>query len=610
MLPRRPLPRFAAALALALLGPATAAADLPDDAPPHHYEVIATLDPEAHTIVGSVTIRFTNTSRVPLTELRFHLYMNAFESEETVFMKESRSSLRGVRARGEGSIELETLRVEGVDRLGRADDELVENDHTQLSVPLTTAVEPGAQIAIDATFTTHLPPLFARAGYSRDFHVGAQFFPKLAKLEDDGTWASFPYHGNGEFYSDFARYELVVDVPEGWVVGATGARTSDRSEGSRRVMRFEQAWVHDTVFVAAPWLEELLGREGDVAIRVLHPPGYGSAAERHLEVTRAGLRHFGEVLGEYPYAQLTVIVPPRGAEGGAGMEYPTLFLTAGPWLAMPRLPFIAQDEVTAHELGHQWFQGIVATNEVAHPMLDEGLTEWITGDLLHELHGRDRSGVDLPFLRLDGFAIRRAWSLGDDEPASPPATAVGDFRSSMDYGRSVYARTSTVLETVARSWGREKLRRTLGDYARRHRFGHPQPADLYASFDRSYGPWMSARVLRPALEDGELAAFRVMRFEPGDEGARVTVQRAGSLPIPTQLRVVRGDGSVEWIPLSGRPRFDGTIEGDVRSVRVDAARNALLDRSRLDDGAGDRPSTGLLARALHFAQSLLGVFGP
>jgi len=402
----------------------------------------------------------------------------------------------------------------------------------------------------------------------------------------------------------------VVDVPEGWVVGATGTRTDKRSEGSRTVLRFEQAWVHDTVFVAAPWFEELLGREGDVAIRVLHPPGYGSAAERHLEVTRAGLRHFGEMLGPYPYAHLTVIVPPRGAEGGAGMEYPTLFLTAGPWLAMPRLPIAAQDEVTAHELGHQWFQGIVASNEVAHPMLDEGLTEWITGDLLHELHGPRRSGVALPFLELDGFTIRRAWSLSGDAPASPPATAVPDFRGSTDYGRSVYARTSTVLETVARSWGREKLRRTLGEYARRHRFAHPKPADLYASFDRSYGPWMARRVLRPALEDGELASFRVMRFEPGDEGARVTIQRLGRLPLPSQLRVVRAGGSVEWIPLSSRPRFDGTIEGDVRSVQVDAARHGLLDRSRLDDAAGERTSTGLLARVLHFAQSLMGALGP
>ncbi len=597
-------------LAALTLVASPARAQLPEEAPPHHYEVIATLDPEAHTIVGSVTIRFTNTARKPLTELAFHLYMNAFESEETVFMQESEQSLRGVRARGEGSIELETLRVEGVDRLGRADDELVENDHTQLVVPLTQPIPPGAETEITSTFTTHLPPLFARAGYSRDFHIGAQFFPKLAKLEPDGSWASFPYHGNGEFYADFARYELVVDVPEGWTVGATGARTSERSEGSRTVHRFEQAWVHDAVFVAAPWFEELLGREGDVTIRVLHPPGYGSAAERHLEVTRAGLRHFGEMLGPYPYSHLTVVVPPRGAEGGAGMEYPTLFLTAGPWLAMPRLPMVAQDEVTAHELGHQWFQGVVASNEVAHPMLDEGLTEWITGDLLHELHGRDRSGVALPFLRLDGFAIRRAWSLGGDAPATPPARAVHEFQSSRSYGRSVYARTSTVLETVARTWGRERLRRTLGHYARRHRFGHPQPADLYASFDETYGPWMAARVLRPALEEGELASFRVMRFEPGDEGARVTVQRLGRLPLPTQLRVVRGDRSVEWIPLSGRPHFDGTIEGDVRSVRVDAARNGLLDRSRLDDGAGERPPTGLLARALHFAQSLLGALGP
>ena len=602
---RRPLPL---ALWLAASAASVARGQLPEEPPPHHYEITAALDPDAHTVEGTASIRFRNTSERALGDLRFHLYMNAFADDGSVFMQESAGHLRGVGSRGRGSIEVESLMVDGVERLPAADDELVEGDHTQLSVPLLTPLAPGASLQVEVSFTTRLPPLFARAGYSGDFHVVAQFFPKLAKLEADGTWASFPYHANGEFYSDFARYVLVVDVPRGWKVGATGAMIDHHNEGSRRLVRFEQAWVHDAAFVAAPWMEERLATEGEVSIRILHPPGYGSAVDRHLEVTRAGLRHFGSFLGRYPYAQLTVVVPPRGAEGGAGMEYPTLFLTAGPWLALPQLPFIAQDEVTAHELGHQWFQGMVASNEVAHPMLDEGLTEWITGDALAQMHGPRRSGLGLPFLWLDGFEIRRAWSFGEE--GAPPATAVPDFANANDYGRAVYGRTSTVLETIARTWGRDRLRAALGHYARRHRFGHPEPADLYASFDAVYGPWMSRRILRPALEANGYAAYHVRPLEPGGDQTGVDIVRLGSLPIPTSLRVEREDGSVEWVPLPPRPAFRGRLPGRVTSARVDVGSRNLLDPDRLDDGAGEGHATGLLAGALHFFQSLFGAFGP
>ena len=593
---------------LLLVAAAPAAAQLPADPPAHRYEVAASLDPEAHVLDGSVDIQFRNTADRPLTELLFHLYMNAFADDETVFMRESSGQLRGVGAAGRGSIELESLRVDGMERLHAADGELVEGDRTQLSVPLVTPLEPGETVHVEVTFVTQLPPLFARAGYSGEFHVGAQFFPKLAKLEPDGSWAGFPYHGNGEFYADFARYALVLDLPREWPVGATGALVDERTEGSRRIVRFEQAWVHDTAFVTAPWLEELTGTEGDVRIRVLHPPGYGSAAERHLEVTRASLRHFGSYLGAYPYAQLTVIVPPRGAEGGAGMEYPTLFLTAGPWLAMPRLPFVAQDEVTAHELGHQWFQGMVASDEVTHPMLDEGLTEWITGDALAALHGPERSGIGLPFLALDGFEIRRVWSFG--KPGHPPAAPVPDFDGSGDYGAAVYGRTSSVMETVARTWGREKLRSALGHYAERHRFGHPTPADLYASFDAIYGPWMSRRVLRPALEGNQRAALHLANLQTDHAGSTVDLVRLGEVPVPTRLRVVRTDGSTETIPLPAQRFFHGRLEGGVRSARVDPGRQNLLDPDRLDDQVGEARSTGLLARALHFFQVLVGSVGP
>lgn len=594
--------RFPLALFLAL----SASASAQD----HAYTLHARLDPEAHTVEGRGEIVWRNDSRVAQDHLFVHLYLNAFADEESVFMRESGRQLRGVRFRGVGGIEVTRFELEGRDLLANADDELEENDHTQLRVPLPSPVAPGESIEIQMAWTSTLPPVFARSGYHGDFHMVAQWFPKIARLEPDGEWASFPYHGHGEFYADFARYALTVEVPTDWEVGATGRLVDESMEGDHVRRVFEAERVHDAAFAAAPWFVErwashTRGDGQEVRVRVLHPPGFESAVETHVEVTLEGLAHYGARFGEYPYDVLTVVVPPRGADGAAGMEYPMLFVTAGPWFAMRGLPIALHDEVTAHELGHQWFQGLVASNEVQWPMLDEGLTEWITGDLLRERHGEAASGIRILGLAIDGFELRRGFALrGKQTP--PPGRPAHAFRGSA-YGRSVYGRTSTVLETVARTWGRSRFYRALGSYARSQRFGHPTPEDLFRAFDAEYGSWMSRRILRPALMDGAVGSHRVLRFEPGDT-TRVVVQREG-LPLPSQVALRRGGEVRRFAWPTERARMELEVEGRWDEVEVDPDQHNLTDPERRDDARGARPRSPF-ARFLSLVQWLLGAVGP
>lgn len=584
----------------------------------HRYVLHARLDPTTHEIHGEGRITWRNESRVAVRELFFHRYLEAFRHERTVFMRESGSQLRGVRFRGGGGLDLTSLTLArgdaSVDLLVRADDDPDADDRTVLRVTLPEEVSPGATLELRATFVAKLPPVFARSGYHGDFHVAAQWFPKLARLEPDGTWASFPYHGFGEFYADFAEYDLTVEVPRGWDVVATGSERSRETDESLRV-RFVQDQVHDAVFVAAPFFQRLEAehRSGEhlTRVHVVHPPGYRHASKRHLAVTLAGLEHFGRRYGAYPYDDLTVVVPPRGADGAAGMEYPTVFLTAGPWLHVPGLPIALQDEVTAHELAHQWFQGLVATHEVRWPMLDEGLTEWATGDLLETLHSRARSGLDLFGLRIDGFELRRALALrGRVTPA--PGNPVTAFRSSNDYGRAIYGRTAVVLETIARTWGRDRVHRALGHYARTQRFRHPTPEDLFASFEREHGAWMVRDVLRPALMAG--AHSSVSAGTPRVEGGRTRVrleQRGLRLPRRVELRGPAGVRELSW-PME-RATLEVDQEGVWTSVWVDRHAHALLDPDRRDDARSVAPPevpSGLFARALTFVQGLLQAVGP
>ncbi len=580
---------------------------------PHAYVLHARLDTKQHLVTGRGRLVWTNESRRPQQELFLHLYLNAFRDEGTVFMREAGGKLRGVRFRGRGGIDIEALTLDGRDLLASAEHERTVGDRTQLRVPLPAAVAPGEHIELEVRWTARLPPVFARSGYHGDFHMVAQWFPKLARLEPDGRWATFPYHGHGEFYADFADYDVTVETPTGWVVGATGTLAREQEQGGRTTRRFVAPRVHDAVFVAAPWLRERWcthqRQDGSrVRVRLLYPPGYESALRVHETITLEGLAHYERYFGRYPYPQLTVVVPPRGAEGAAGMEYPTLLVTAGPWLHVPGAPILFHEEVTAHELAHQWFQGLVATNEVRWPMLDEGITEWATGDLLAHRHGRDRSGLALGPLRVDGFELRRGFAL-QGLPTPPPGRSAHAFKGHA-YGRSVYGRTSVVLETVARTWGRHRFRRALGTYARRGRFRHPTPEDLFAAFDAEYGPWMSRRVLRPALMDGTLASLRIGRPRVAAGRTRVQAERLDGLPIPSVVEL-RGPTGRRRIPWPGDVRIlQVDEEGQWDTAQIDPDRHNLTDPDRRDDARSLHPRPPPFARLLALAQALLGALGP
>jgi aminopeptidase N len=227
---------------------------------------------------------------------------------------------------------------------------------------------------------------------------------------------------------------------------------------------------------------------------VWSPRGHGSAARRQAKLMAAGLRYFSAAYGAYPYPKLTVVLPPRGASAASGMEYPTLFVSGGPWWSAPRgLPDPNHDLVTAHELAHQWFSGMIASNELQLPMLDEGLAQWSSLDFLR---------AHDPWLQhppLDPFDVLTATFLFRGQPVPSSLLPAHAYRYD-NLARAVYLRPAVVLNELERRHGRDKLRRALRVYADAQRFGHPGLGELFAAFDATFGAGFAERSLRPALE--------------------------------------------------------------------------------------------------------------
>lgn len=476
----------------------------PGAGPPHRYRIDARVDTAHHRVRGQLVLHVTNTSRAPLDHLVWHLYANAFRDRNSVFFDEGGSALRRAPLRHPGYIRVTALQVRGRDLLDQLDTDLHPSDRTQARLPLQPALPPGESLALRVDFETQLPQIVARMGYAGDFHMLAQWFPKLAKLEPDGRFASFPYHGAGEFYGDFASYEVTLDVPKGPMAICGGERvaaTPTTAEPGRRRVRYRLSPAHDVACVVASGMGALRASVDGIDVQVWAPAGYGPAQRRQLEVLRFGLGYLQQHFGAYPYGTLRAVIPTPSARAAGGMEYPGLITTGGPGFSLPIAGTdVAHDVVTAHELTHQWFYGVLANDEVSHPFLDEGLTEWITWQLLQALHGRRTSAAGLgapawlsprALLAARGTFVTSRNRLSALKPAH--------HYQPQQLGGAVYLRPAMTLEAVARAHGHARVLAALGRYARAQRFRHPTPPDLYAAFDAEFGDGFARRELLARL---------------------------------------------------------------------------------------------------------------
>ncbi|HEY8548433.1 MAG TPA: hypothetical protein VIL35_00640, partial [Vicinamibacterales bacterium] len=290
------------------------------------YSIDVTLDPGAHTLTGRGVITWRNVTASPATELRLHLYWNAWRNSASTWLRERQlaAGARGGRPLSAipeedwAAIDLTAVRLLGIGAAPPIEltsavrfvspDDANPHDRTVASIPLPVPVAPGQTINLAVDWMARIPRTFARTGRIGNYYFIAHWFPKMAVLEPGG-WVSHQFHAGTEFYADYGTYDVRITVPAGWVVGATGRAGPPQVRGSVAVHRFVQDDVHDFAWVTSPDLVERRARFEHprlpaVEMRLLLQPEHVDQAERHFEAARAALRYYGEWFGPYPYGHI------------------------------------------------------------------------------------------------------------------------------------------------------------------------------------------------------------------------------------------------------------------------------------------------------------------
>ncbi len=592
------------------------------------YRIKAKLVPAEMAVIGEEVLTWLNDSEVPVSELQFHLYLNAFKNNRSTFMKEGGGSSRGSNLKsGEwGYIDVKKILIkDGIDLTLMMEfihpDDNNSDDQTVMQVLLPEPVQPQETITLKIEFYSKLPKNLRRAGYYDDFFMVAQWFPKIGVFED-GEWNCHQYHSNSEFFADFGIFEVEMTVPKEYVLGATGVRKgeTENSDGTKTYTHYQED-VHDFAWTACSdyveFREQYTLNDPPVnteMILLVHRT-HLNLKERFLQSLKYGLEFYSQNYGAYPYETITLVDPPIKALGAGGMEYPTLFTTLGISFLPEglRLP----EMVTIHEFGHGYWYGIVANNEFEEAWLDEGINTYSEIKAMDKYYGSDRSMIDLGCLKISD-ALQNRIQMIASERLDPVVKKSWEFNSGGSYALNVYQKAAVTLLTLENYLGEDVMARVMKAFYERWKFAHPKTDDFVAvaekvsgqdlawffdqflhspdKLDYAVGSLRSREIKEPeGLFQGQLKSPSDNKEEGREKTYKneVVVVRKGELIFPQEILIVfengeevreRWDGKDRWT------RFTYYKPVDLKSAQLDPEKKLLLDINHLNNSLTRKPN--------------------
>lgn len=478
-----------------------------------NYNIAVEFNADKKSITAQEEIIWINKTEFPANEIQFHFYANGYKSSKTLF-----AQAFPINSEMQTQIDVKTFLVNG------KPSELIyfqpetENPHdsTVAKVILEKPVQPGDSVKIFFNYSMKIPRSVKRMGYAsgRNFFFVSQWFPKVGVFEN-GKWVCSQYHPYLNFYSDFGDYSVKIKVPKNYIVAATGVEKEKTSETNSSTFHFVQSGVHDFVWLATDDIlhrNEIYQRKDgtQITIQAYVQPEREKYFDRYFQAVKNCLNYFEDNIGIYPYQNVSLVDVPRTSASG-GMEYPTLF-TVSAELFSPKETGGPEYLVT-HEFSHQYFQGLIASNEVYEAWLDEGFTSYIATKIMYhyqpEILENFKFASYIPVFGLNFLSFNEIpliYTLVDIQMPEGARSASSYYKNlsigaladtsyklptRLSYVVNSYNKPELVLLTLERYVGHEKMMAILKEYYDEFKYKHPHAEDFISLVQKKCNEDMS-----------------------------------------------------------------------------------------------------------------------
>lgn len=566
------------------------------------YKIDVQLFDTENTLRGYEEFVYQNNSKDALDFIYIHLWPNGYKNTETALANQlydmGNRELEYANEEERGYIDSLDFKVDGNAVAWEYDPEHIDICKVMLKKPL----QPGEKMTVSTPFKVKIPSgNISRLGFVGESYQITQWYPKPAVYDVDG-WHPMPYLTQGEFYSEYGTFDVSITLPKNYIVGATGdlqteseiafleerAKAtlekfeegkfeSDESFGSDigrfpdsdselKTLRYTQKNVHDFGWFADKRYEVLKGElklpnTGEMVTSwAMFTPQNAELWENAIEYLNDATYYYSLWNGDYPYKQVTAVDGTISA--GGGMEYPnvTVIGSAGSKEEL--------EVVIVHEVGHNWFYGLLGSNERDHAWMDEGLntlneirymeTKYpgnermsdMANGIVRKLHFEEFGHQDMADLT---YAVMA--SYGIDQPIELHS----DDYTSMNYGAIVYSKTGVVFMYLKDYLGDKEFDRVMQIYYDEWHYKHPQPEDIRTTLERETGKDLSW-LFDDLIQTTKQIDYKIKKVKVEDGKTTVKVRNTGQIDSPVRVDALNY-GKVrasKWIePGETETTFDG-----------------------------------------------------
>ncbi|MFH6965796.1 M1 family metallopeptidase [Flavobacterium sp. FlaQc-28] len=532
------------------------------------YKMEVSMDVKNYQYKGKQELVYTNNSSDTLKKVFYHLFLNAFQPGSEMdarlhFIKDpdgrmvnkvkgadgkevKQSRIETLKPNEIGYLKIANFKQDGVSAQTRVSGTIME-------VTLPKPILPNSKTTFTLDFDGQVPVQVRRAGRNNTEGVElsmSQWYPKLAEFDFEG-WHADPYIAR-EFHGVWGNFDVKITIDKEYTLGASGYLQDKNTIGhgyedagvtvvypkktKTLTWHFIAPNVHDFTWAAdKEYTHDIVKGPNDVDLHFFYKNNPKTTANwKQLEPLMVKVMdYYNHRVGQYPYKQYSFI---QGGDGG--MEYAMCTLMLGNGTLEGILG------TATHELGHSWFQHILASNESKHPWMDEGFTTYIEDSALNELKG-DKKEVN-PFVG----NYKAYYSLVNSGKEQSQTTHGDRYDENRPYSISSYVKGSIFLSQLEYVIGKDNVDETLKRYFNDFKFKHPTPNDIKRTAERVSGAELDWYLIDWAQTTNTID-YGIAAVADNAGKTTVSLERIGRMPMPIDLKVEYTDGTSEnfYIPL-------------------------------------------------------------
>jgi hypothetical protein len=571
-------------------------------------KITAALDTAKKQVSGMTEFRLTTGWN--LRSFDFQLFPNVYSGDDSPYLRTRSAFLeRASKYKTWGGMDIDSIFVDGLDLTSELD-----VDYTMGRVALDGAGGDSSR-KVQIYFKTRIPEFSDRLFYRNDEYLLDGWFPFPAALDSGGGWRNPHYGAFCELVGEYFQYDVDFSVPHDFIVAAPVPPYNQSAEGDLTRYKYSFGPAHDFALAVSPrYLIDSCPWNSTIA-RFFYRPFEKTALDRVKNAARAAVDYLVNKVGPYSYPYITYVFADFSFSGG--LELPGMAILSSPqgMSGATRL----QESIVIHETTHQWFYGMIGSDQTESPWMDEAITCYFSDKIQIDIFGESANLVDWGDFKIANNDMFR-WMYNIAGHRSAKDQPAYSYATQTDYFGSIYAGGGLALETFDRTLGDSLIDSFWREYYRRFLFRRPASGDFMNLASELAGD-EKTRLLCSLLDNLGGIDYSVERLDNqriDSAGVRINfvLRKKGNLDYPVKYNVILINGDTlknVWdSPYSAEAIVIDAPHPAV-AVVVDPDNIFAIDRNLLNNSlalrADNRPGARLSSGIMFLIESLLSLVG-